>query len=140
MPHLVRQDDPELIFVEHLQGRRVQHDERGIDPIGAGVEDRGLGDVQLGDRLPVERGAGLDVQRPEPGELGRADPYRVALEEHADSAFSAQHAQDFPDDVIEAREASQSLERCAIRGVLPGDWVNLGERPPGPGRKGSAHG
>ena len=36
----------------------------------------------------------LGVQVPEPGELGRPDPNRVALEQQADAPLPAQHGQD----------------------------------------------
>ena len=45
-----------------------------VDPVGAGVEERRLGDVQLRHRRPVEGGADLGVEVPELGELGRARP------------------------------------------------------------------
>ena len=63
---LVGEQDPELVIVQQLERGRVEHDERLVDAVGAGVEERRLGDVELGHLGPVEGGADLDVQVPEP--------------------------------------------------------------------------
>ena len=74
---LVGQQDAELVLVQQLERGGMEHDERIVDPVRAGVEERRLGDVQLRDVRPVEGGADLDVQLPERGNW--VGPTRTAL-------------------------------------------------------------
>ena len=46
---LVREQHPQLVVVQQLDRGRVDHDERFVDAVRAGVEERRLGDVELGD-------------------------------------------------------------------------------------------
>ncbi len=131
VPHLVGDQGPELLLVQQLKRGGVQHDEGIVHPVGAGVEDRGLGDVQLGNPGPVEGGAGLDMDRPGPGELVGADLDRVALEQEPDAPFTAQQGQDLPHHFFESGNAAQRLESSAIRRVFPADRGDFRESPAG---------
>ena len=57
MAELVGNENPELFLVEQLDRGGVEHDERIVDAVRAGIEERRLGDVQLRDLVPVEGGA-----------------------------------------------------------------------------------
>ncbi len=110
----------------------MEHDERIVDAVRARVEDRRLGDVHLGNLLPPEGGAVLDVHVPEARELGRSDADRVRLEEQPDAALAAEKRQHLPDDFIHARKGSKRLQRGPVGGMLPGDGGDVWQRTAGP--------
>ena len=93
MPELVGEQHAKLVVVQQLDRGRVDHDERLIDAVGAGVEERRLGDVELGHDRPVEGGDDFVVQVPERGKLRRPDADRVALKEEPHAALAAQEGE-----------------------------------------------
>ena len=127
VPHLVGDQHAELLVVEQLERGRVEHDERIVDAVRAGVEHRRLRHVQLRHLGPVEGGADLDVERVGLGKLLVAGAHRVALEEQPDAALAAQDGDDLPDHVVEAGHRAHGLERGAIGGMLPRDAGDLRE-------------
>src|SRR3990172_7739570 len=98
----MRQEHAELVLIEQLEGGGVYHDEWGIDPIGPGIEERGLRDIQFGYGWPVEGGGDFGVLLPEPGELGRPDANRVPLKQETNATLAAQHRQDLADQLVHA--------------------------------------
>src|SRR3982751_407048 len=127
MPELMGEQHPELVVVQQLDSGRVDHDKRGVDTIGTGVEEGRLRNVQLGDLSPIEGRGDLGMQMPELGKLRWADPDGVALEEETNAPFSAQHAEHLPDDLVDTRNAPKRLEGGAIGRVLPRDGGDLGK-------------
>ena len=131
--HLVRDEGAHFLIVEHLQRGGVQDDEGIIHPVCPGVEDRSLGDEQLGNPGPVEGGAHLDVGAVQRGELGGTRLDRVGLEQEANAPLSAQECHDLADRFVETGNRPHGLERGAIGRVLPGDGGNFGKGTPRPG-------
>jgi hypothetical protein len=141
VPELVGEQDPQLIIVQQLDGGGVNHDERLIDPVCAGVEKRSLRHVQLGHRGPIECGDGLVVQVPELGKLGGPDSHRVALKEQPHAPLAAQQRQGLANHLVDTGNGAQGLKGGAIGRVLPGDGGNLREGAARAlGWKGRAHG
>ena len=137
---LVGEEHAQLVVVEQLDRRRVDHDERLVDAVRAGVEERRLGDVELGHVGPVEGGGDLGVQVPEPGELARPDPDGVALEQEPDAALAAEQREHLADHLVHPGHRPKRLERRPVGGVLPGDRGDLREGAAGAGGgNGRAH-
>ena len=76
MTDLVPDHEPELVVLEQVEGRGVQHDERPVQAEGHCVHPGVVHDVELGHLLQVERGGGLDHHRVHRRELALADPDR----------------------------------------------------------------
>ena len=99
---------PHLIVIEQLQGARVDDDEGTVHPERAGVDKRGLRHEQLRPRVPVHRREDVGIQLVETGELFRADPHGVGLEQQANPALTDE-ARDLFDDEVEARDRTERL-------------------------------
>ncbi len=138
--HLVGQQHPELVLGEELERGGVDHDERMVHPVGAGVEHRRLGDVELGNLGPVEGGDVLDVEGVEPGELVGAGAHRVPLEEEPDAALPADEGDDLPDRLVEPGHGAERLQGGTVGGMLPRDARDAGEGDAGPGGGDGGHG
>ena len=137
---LVGQEDPELIVVQQLERRGVEHDEWIVHAVRAGVEDRGLRDVELGDVGPVERGADFDVQGPDLGELRGPHAHRVALKQEPDAPLAAQECDHLAHHVVEARHRPERLQSGPVGRVLPAHGGDLGKGAAGAGGGDAAHG
>ena len=111
---LVRQESPKLIVIEQLDRRRVNHDERLVDAVCAGIEEWRLGDVDLRDRRPVERRHDFVVQVPEFGKLRRTEAHRVALKEQPNPALPTHEGEHLPDHFIDSGDPAQAS--AALRG------------------------
>src|SRR2546425_12563841 len=79
---------------------------------------------------PVERRQDLCVELIQTGELSRADPHRVRLEDEPHAPL-ADEAVDLLHDLVEARHRAQRLQRRAVRRVLPRHRGDLREDLPG---------
>jgi hypothetical protein len=96
------EEHAKLVFIEQLDRCRVDDDERGVDPVGPGIEERRLGDVQLGNGGPVEGGCDLGVQLPESGKLRGPYPNRVPLKQQPNTTLPSQHRKHLADQVVHA--------------------------------------
>ena len=138
--HLVCQQHPELVVIQHLEGGGVDHGERVVDAVGPRVEDGRLGHVQLRYPRPVESAGDFRLQSPEFGELGGACADRVALEEQANAALAAEEPDHLAHYIIESGDGAQRLERCPVGRMLPGNGGDLGKPLAGPSGGDGRHG
>ena len=129
---LVGQQGQDFILIENFKRGRVEDDERVVDPVGAGIEDRGLRDVELGDLVPAECGAVGHMHLPEPGKLARSHADGVGLKEQADAAFTAEEGQDLSDDLVHTGNGAEGLQGRPVGRMFPRHGRDVGERAAGP--------
>ncbi len=105
----------------------MNDDERIVDAVRPCVEHRRLGDEELGNPLPPERGAILDVKPPQQWVLRRAHPHGIALEEEPDAPLPAEDPEDLADHLVDAGHRAQRVQRRAVGGMFPRHAGNVGK-------------
>src|SRR5690606_32649189 len=113
-----------LVAVEECERAGIQEDEWLVHPVGAGVDERRLGDEERVSFGRVECLQYLEVAMVQVGELTLGDPDGVGLEGQADGLLSEQ-AEDLLEYLVECGHAAQRGQGGAVGRVFPCAGINV---------------